>query len=185
MLNEERRRFLLKAARGAINNYLKTGELKIARTDDPALLEPKGAFVTLHKDEELRGCIGLIESTFPLNETICRMAVEAAVGDQRFPAVTLSELPGLKIEISVLTIPKKVSGPEEIVMLRDGVIVKRGYCQGVFLPQVAAETGWDREKFLSILCSQKAGLHPDAWKERETEFYTFQAEVFSEKDERT
>ena len=65
-------------------------------------------------------------------------------------------------------------------MMRDGVIVRRGHCLGVFLPQVAEETGWDKEKFLSVLCASKAGLPADAWKEKDTELYTFQAEVFSE-----
>ncbi len=182
MLNEEQRRFLLKAARIAIADYLKTGRLTVLSTKEPALLEPRGAFVTLHKQKALRGCIGLIESTLPLNETVCKMAVESATGDPRFPPVRVAELPELKIEISVLTPPKRVSGPEEIVLVRDGVIVRRGSCQGVFLPQVAAETGWDKEKFLSILCSHKAGLPPDAWKEKETELFTFQAEVFSEEN---
>ena len=180
MFNKDERDFLLKSARNAIKTYLETGQREILPTTDPALKEGRGAFVTLHKGEELRGCIGLLESGQPLNETVCRMAVEAAVGDPRFPAVSLPELSGLKVEISVLTKPVKVPGPEAIVMRRDGVIVRRGYCQGVFLPQVAEETGWDKEKFLSVLCANKAGLPPDAWKEKDTEIYTFQAEVFFE-----
>lgn len=180
MLNKAERDFLLKSARNAIKTHLEIGRMEMLPTRDPVLREGRGAFVTLHKGEELRGCIGFLESAEPLNETVCRMSVEAAVGDPRFPAVSLSELPGLKIEISILTKPARVSGPEAVVMLRDGVIIRRGCCQGVFLPQVAAETGWDREKFLSVLCTNKAGLPANAWKDKETEIYTFQAEVFAE-----
>ena len=180
MLNKEERDFLLRSARRAVKIYLETGRMEIMSTSDPRLKEARGAFVTLRQGAELRGCIGLLESDEPLYETICRMAVEAAVKDPRFPPVSLSELPGLRIEISILTRPVKVSGPEEIIMKRDGVIVRRGSCQGVFLPQVAEETGWEKEKFLSVLCSHKAGLPADAWQEKDTEIYTFQAEVFSE-----
>ncbi|MFH1902455.1 MAG: AmmeMemoRadiSam system protein A [Candidatus Omnitrophota bacterium] len=180
MFNKEERDFLLRAARNAIKVHLETGQIEIIPTSDPLLKEGRGAFVTLHKGAELRGCIGLLESGQPLDETVCQMAVEAAVNDPRFPAVSLSELAGLKIEISILTRPVRVSGPEAIVMMRDGVIVRRGNCRGVFLPQVAEETGWDKEKFLSVLCADKAGLPADAWKEKDTEIYTFQAEVFSE-----
>ncbi len=180
MLNKKERDFLLSSARNAIKVYLETGRMEIIPTSDSVLKEGRGAFVTLRKKEELRGCIGLIESGNPLHETVCKMAVEAAVNDPRFPSITVSELFGLRIEISVLTRPVKVSGPDAIVMKRDGVIVRRGSCQGVFLPQVAEETGWDKEKFLSVLCAHKAGLPADAWKENDTELYTFQAEVFSE-----
>jgi len=180
MLNKEERDFLLRSARHAVKTYLESGRMKIISTPDPMLKETRGAFVTLRQGSELRGCIGLLESGQPLYEIICRMAVEAAVKDPRFPPVSLSELPGLRFEISVLTRPVKVFGPEKIVMKRDGVIVRRGGCQGVFLPQVAEETGWSKEEFLSALCSHKAGLPADAWKEKNTEIYTFQAEVFSE-----
>ncbi|MFH2068637.1 MAG: AmmeMemoRadiSam system protein A [Candidatus Omnitrophota bacterium] len=180
MLNNEERDFLLKLARNAIKVYLETGQTEIIPATDPLLKEGRGAFVTLHKGAELRGCIGFLESGKPLYETVCEMAVEAAVNDPRFPPVSLLELAGLRIEISVLTRPVKVFGPEAIVMKRDGVIVRRGNCQGVFLPQVAEETGWDKEKFLSVLCVHKAGLPDDAWKEKDTELYTFQVEVFSE-----
>ncbi|OPZ88906.1 MAG: hypothetical protein BWY73_01599 [candidate division TA06 bacterium ADurb.Bin417] len=154
----------------------------MAETADPVLLEKRGAFVSLRWDKDLRGCIGLIEGKYPLNETVCRMAIEAAVGDPRFPGLTIRELKEVIIEISVLTTPERVRGPQDIVMLRDGVIVRQGYCQGVFLPQVAEEQGWDKEQFLSFLCEYKAGLPREAWKEKETELYTFQAEVFSEVD---
>lgn len=180
MLNKEERDFLLRSARNAIKTYLETGQMEITPTPDQLLKEGRGAFVTLRKGEELRGCIGFLESGKPLYETVCEMAVEAAVNDPRFPPVSFSELAGLSVEISILTRPVKVSGPEAIVMMRDGVIVRRGNRQGVFLPQVAEETGWDKEKFLSVLCANKAGLPADAWKENDTEIYTFQAEVFSE-----
>ncbi|MCM8815459.1 MAG: AmmeMemoRadiSam system protein A, partial [Candidatus Omnitrophica bacterium] len=108
------------------------------------------------------------------------MAIESATGDPRFLPVSLKELKEIEIEISVLTVPVRVSSPDEIVLGRDGVIVKKGFRQGVFLPQVADETGWTKEQFLSALCAHKAGLDPDAWKNPDTELYIFQAEVFSE-----
>ena len=85
--------------------------------------------------------------------------------------------------MSVLSPLKKVSGPDEITIPGDGVIVKRGFRSGVYLPQVATETGWGKEKFLTSLCAHKAGLAPDAWKDPATEMYTFTAEVFGEEGE--
>jgi len=110
------------------------------------------------------------------------MAVEAAVGDPRFSPVTVDELSDIEIEIYVLSPLKKIDSTDEIKMGIDGVLVKKGFNSGVFLPQVATETGWSKEEFLSTLCSQKAGLPPLAWKDKTTEIYIFTAEVFSEKD---
>ena len=110
------------------------------------------------------------------------MAIQSATKDPRFSPVVYEELEEIKIEISVLTVPQRIKNPEEIILGRDGVIVKKGWAQGVFLPQVAEETGWSKEEFLDNLCMYKAGLPKDAWKNPETEVYTFQAEVFSEED---
>ena len=108
------------------------------------------------------------------------MAVESAVHDPRFPPVTRGELKDIKIEISVLSQPKRVQDVNEIKMGTHGVIVKRGFNSGVFLPQVATETGWSRDEFLSRLCADKAGLPADAWKDKKTELYSFTAQVFGE-----
>jgi len=180
MLNEQQRKKLLQLARETILSHLKGEKLPPIETDDPVLREKRGVFVTLRKNEHLRGCIGTIMPVYPLVEAVQKMAIESATGDPRFSPVTLSEMNQIKVEISVLTVPRRVKNAEEIELGRDGVIVKKGFRQGVFLPQVAEETGWSKEEFLSNLCYQKAGLSPEAWKEKETELYTFQAEVFSE-----
>jgi AmmeMemoRadiSam system protein A len=119
----------------------------------------------------------------PLYKTVANMAIEAATGDPRFPRLSPEEINKVRIEVSVLSPLKKVSGPDEITIPGDGVIVKRGFRSGVYLPQVATETGWGKEKFLTSLCAHKAGLAPDAWKDPATEMYTFTAEVFGEEGE--
>jgi AmmeMemoRadiSam system protein A len=181
MFTEKQKRQLLQIARETLEYYLSGKQVPEIQISDPVLKEKRGAFVTLHNRGNLRGCIGMITSQNPLYITIRNMAIESATADPRFYPVTKEELKHIDIEISVLTVPHRVGSPDEIVLGRDGVIVKSGLSQGVFLPQVADETGWTKEEFLSILCFQKAGLTLDAWKKPQTELYIFQAEVFSEK----
>jgi AmmeMemoRadiSam system protein B/AmmeMemoRadiSam system protein A len=181
MLNKEQRKRLLEIARQSIETYLKTGKkLEVSETD-PVLLKEMGAFVTLHERGELRGCIGNLVGNQPLYLMVRDMAVEAATADPRFPAVKESELKNIEIEISVLSPLEKTDDADKIQMGVHGVLVRRGFRSGVFLPQVATETGWSKEEFLSNLCLHKAGLSPDAWKDKSTEIYIFTAEVFSEK----
>lgn len=182
MLNKSQRKKILEIARGAIEAYLKKGEKSEAAQNDPALLVKAGAFVTLHKHSQLRGCIGKLTGDGPLYLTVRDMAVEAAVGDPRFPAMQLEELSDIDIEISVLSPFKKIESVDDITLGVHGVLVKQGLRSGIFLPQVAIETGWPKEEFLSYLCSHKAGLSPDAWKNKATQIYIFSAEVFSEKN---
>jgi len=182
MLNKEQRRKLLEIARKTIETYLKTQEKLPLEENDPALLKEMGAFVTLHEEGALRGCIGNLVGKAPLYLTIRDMAIEAATGDPRFAPVKSVDLKDIEIEISVLTPMERIYDSEKIVMGTHGVLVKKGYKSGVFLPQVATETGWSREEFLSTLCAQKAGLPSDAWKDKDTELYIFTAEIFSEKD---
>jgi AmmeMemoRadiSam system protein A len=139
-----------------------------------------GAFVTLHERGELRGCIGNIVATQPLYLTVRDMAIASAFEDPRFPSLKEDELKDIDIEISVLSEPQKINDPNIIEMGKHGVIVRSGFRSGVFLPQVATETGWDRDTFMSNLCSHKAGLPADAWKKKGVDIYIFTAEVFSE-----
>jgi AmmeMemoRadiSam system protein B/AmmeMemoRadiSam system protein A len=184
MLNKAQRKKLLELARKTIETYLKDGK-KIAVTEsDPVLGKEMGAFVTLHKHGELRGCIGNIVGKGPLYLTVRDMAIEAATGDPRFPSVQPFELKDIEIEISVLSPLEKIDDPEKIKMGVHGVLVRKGFYSGVFLPQVATETGWSREEFMSNLCAHKAGLPQDAWKDKSTDIYIFSAEVFSENDSR-
>ena len=180
MLNEKQQKQLLTIAREPIKIWLEKKEKLKLPGIDSLLREKRGIFVTLKKNEQLRGCIGMILPEQPLAESVVNMAIESATADPRFPAVSLEELKEIKIEISVLTVPKRVEDYQEIELGRDGVIVKRGFRQGVFLPQVATETRWGREEFLGNLCAHKAGLPEDAYQEKTTELYTFQAQVFSE-----
>ncbi len=134
--------------------------------------------MTLNKDGDLRGCIGLIISDRPVAEVVREMAVAAALEDPRFPAVRASELPSIEIEISVLTEPEPITGPDEIVIGRDGVILTKRGRRAVFLPQVAPEQGWDVPTMLTHL-ALKAGLRPHDWQEGAT-FETFRAQIFHE-----
>jgi AmmeMemoRadiSam system protein B/AmmeMemoRadiSam system protein A len=183
MLNPVQRKRLLEIARNSIKTYLATGNKLKLSEDDAGLLKQMGAFVTLNRHGQLRGCIGSLIGRQPLYLTVRDMAIESAVGDPRFPKLEEAELDEVEIEISVLSPMEKVDNPEKIKLGTHGVLVKRGFNSGVFLPQVATETGWSKEEFLSNLCSHKAGLNPDAWKESSTELYIFTAEVFSEKED--
>jgi AmmeMemoRadiSam system protein A len=182
MLNKNQRKRLLEIARQAIETYLKSGKKLELTEQDPILLKEMGAFVTLNKHGELRGCIGNLVGQQPLYLTVRDMAVEAAVGDPRFAPVDLSELKDIEIEISVLSPLERVDSADKIEMGKHGVLVRRGFNSGVFLPQVATETGWSKEEFLSNLCEHKAGLSPLAWKDKSTDIYIFTAEVFSEEN---
>lgn len=158
-LTAAQKRRLLQIARETADGFVRTGRVPDIKESDKRLQTREGAFVTLYREGRLRGCIGQIVGQTPLYLTVRDMAVAAAARDPRFAAVGADELGTISIEISVLSVPRRVGGPGEIEMGRHGVIVSRGPVErGVFLPQVATETGWSREEFLSELCSQKAGL---------------------------
>ena len=143
----------------------------------PGLQVRSGAFVTLYKGEELRGCLGHLEADRPLAQVVAEMAVAAASEDPRFPPISADEVPDLTIEISVLTEPRPAR-PEQVEAGRDGVVVKRGAKHGVLLPQVAVEYGWDTGTLLTMAC-RKAGLPDLAWREGSAELLVFQAEVIT------
>jgi AmmeMemoRadiSam system protein A len=180
-LTPEQKQELLKIARETIVSYLTTGEIPTVTPSDPRLSEPEGAFVTLRKNKQLRGCIGHVVTDDPLYKTVQTVAV-AATEDSRFRAnpVKASEIDQLHIEISVLSKPWRIKSVDEIQTGVHGVIVSRGSRQGLFLPQVATEWGWNREELLTQLCAHKAGLPPDAWKDPATEIQIFTADVFEE-----
>ncbi len=182
-LSPAQKKQILETARKSIEHYSSgNGILPDPGCGEEALCEPRGAFVTLRKNGRLRGCIGRIFPDEKLYLAVRDMAVESAFRDPRFSPVTPEELKEIDIEISALTVPEKAGSAQEIELGRDGVIIRRGINQGVYLPQVASETGWDLEEFMGSLCSGKAGLERDAWKDPETEILTFRAEVFSEKE---
>lgn len=170
----------LKLARQSLEHYVRTGELlKHEAVFSGGLSLPCGAFVSVHtKQEELRGCIGHMIGDGPLGELIIELAVKAGTEDPRFQAVTEDELGNLKYEISILS-PMKRTDAEAVTPGVHGLYIKRGRASGVLLPQVAVEWKWDREQFLEHTCG-KAGLPEGAWREAETEIYTFTAQIFSE-----
>jgi len=169
---------LLKLARQSLQRFLATETIPLARNLAPRLDFEQGAFVTLKQHGELRGCIGRLIGDFPVGLTTGWMAVQAGVYDPRFPRVTLKELNGLEIEISVMTPLKPAAKATDIVVGRDGVVIQKDGRSAVFLPQVAPEQGWGLGEMLDNLCL-KAGLPRDGWKSG-ARFLVFQAEVFSE-----
>jgi len=176
--NEEKKQ-LLKIARQSIEFYLsgsKIPEFKVSKK----LKEKRGVFVTLRKNSQLRGCLGVLEPIYPLFEAISKMAIAAATQDNRFCPVSLEELPEIKIEISVLSPLQKISNPYQIKLGEHGVIIKKGLQGGTFLPEVAEEFGHNLEDFLSVLCTHKAGLPPDAWRDPQTEIYIFTSQKIKE-----
>ncbi|HNX49792.1 MAG TPA: AmmeMemoRadiSam system protein B [Thermoanaerobaculaceae bacterium] len=191
-LDHEEEKAALALARATLETYLDHGPA-LARwfsdhhvTGD--LVARSGVFVTIHNTGErairegrLRGCIGIIEAREPLVDAILHAAVSAA-HDPRFSALQARELPGVTLEISVLSPMKQVAGADAIILGTHGVLLTKGGRSAVFLPQVATETGWDRATFLSHL-SQKAGLPADAWKQGAT-FQVFTAQVFGEEETR-
>jgi AmmeMemoRadiSam system protein A len=177
-LTPEEERTCLKLARQALEHYFKTGGNLRPPAGSGTLKEKRGAFVTLTVDGELRGCVGYPLPVKPLDETIIEMAVAAASQDTRFEPLGANELKKLKIEISVLGLPKPAGRPEEVQVGCHGIIVSKGFQRGLLLPQVPVEHGWDRDTYLCHGCL-KAGLPPDAWK-KGAEIEVFTAQVFSE-----
>lgn len=180
-LTDEDKRTLLRLARQSLESFVR--EKRILTVEPPAsprLQQDGASFVTFKKGGQLRGCIGQMNATTPLYRSVIDMAVAAASQDHRFPPVREEELDDIHIEVSVNTPLRPVSGPDEIVLGKHGVVVTRGLRQGVFLPQVAAGTGWTKQEFLENLCVHKAGLEPDAYK-KGAKLYVFSSIVFGEK----
>lgn len=182
VLNNVQQKRLLEIARESVEAYVKNGKIPQFEESDPGLNKELGAFVTLKKEGDLRGCIGVFTGDInePLYKIVSQMAISAAVNDPRFNPITESELNDLEYEISVLSPLKKVGSWKEIEIGKHGVQVRNGMRKGVFLPQVATENNWDIETFMSVLCTQKAGLPADCWKDKDTEIYVFTAQVFED-----
>ena len=178
---EQEKKNMLALVRTTLQDYLAGGKEKNTSVPEKSLLQKSGAFVTLHKlNGELRGCIGQMVSREPLYKTLIRMAKEAAFSDPRFDPLTKKELPAIKIEISVLSPMKQIKNAAEIELGIHGVLVQKGDFSGVFLPQVAVETGWNLEEFMNNLCAGKAGLPADAWKTGIVDIYIFTVDIIKE-----
>jgi AmmeMemoRadiSam system protein A len=180
-LNTEQKKTLIDIAKKTITSAVNKKNIPDFIISDPALSIKCGAFVTIHKNGNLRGCIGNIVGTVALYKTVIKMAVEASLHDPRFGPVMPGELGDIDIEISVLSPFEKISDINVIEVGVHGLFIKNGYYQGLLLPQVATEYNWDRKEFLEHTC-QKAGLPGDCYKGKSCEIFIFSATVFGEKD---
>lgn len=178
-LSESDKMNLLGLARYVLDTHVRTGSIPEIPVPKGIFAERRGAFVTLHIQNQLRGCIGYILPEKILWTTVIENTINAAMHDPRFMVVRQSELDAISIEISVLTPPVPVKSVNEIVLGQHGIILKKNHRQAVFLPQVAPEQGWDLETTLSHL-AMKAGLPEQSWKIG-AQFEVFEAEVFGEK----
>ncbi|MGB2698708.1 MAG: AmmeMemoRadiSam system protein B [Candidatus Zixiibacteriota bacterium] len=176
-LSDKDKKTLREIATKSIECSVKQKPLPEFKIDSEILKENRGAFVTIEKHGNLRGCIGYIQAVKPLHITIQEMAEAAALRDPRFPPVTPEELDDLELEISVLTPLKRIKDVNEIEVGKHGIYMKSGYYSGLLLPQVATDYGWDRLTFLKQTC-HKAGMDADCWKQKQTEIYIFSADIF-------
>ena len=179
-VSKKQERELLETAREVITANLEGRSPRLPFAEG-LYSQPRGAFVTLHKEGQLRGCIGHIIAQRPLLETVREVAWAAAFRDPRFPPVIAEELESLDLEISVLSPLETLKNPEDLIPGVHGLYITRGSRTGVLLPQVAAEQGWDREAFLAHTC-YKAGLPGNAWEDISSHLQIFSAQVFGEKD---
>jgi uncharacterized protein len=183
MFSPQDKKRLLKLARDSISEVFLNNRADIPL--DPKFSQKQGVFVTLKKNDELRGCIGFPEAIYPLNKAIYIAAKAAAFEDYRFNPLSEKELTQIEIEISVLTVPEelKADKPEDyknkIKIGEDGLIIRHPHGSGLLLPQVPVEWNWNSTEFLAQIC-HKAGLPEDTWKDKSAKLYTFQAEIFSE-----
>lgn len=178
-LTAKEKEVLLDIAKKAIEAEINHKEIPELIIDSENLKQKRGAFVTLKKGGQLRGCIGYIKAYKPLGETVQEMAIAAAFNDPRFPSLKSDELQYLTFEISVLSPFKRIKDVNEIEVGKHGLYIVRGCNSGLLLPQVAIEYEWDRETFLKETC-HKAGLPLQAWMDEETEIYIFSAEYFGD-----
>ena len=178
-LDEDAQKELLALARATLESYFTAGRVPESAIHNPALRRRSGAFVSLHKGDDLRGCIGLISDEGELYRTVQRCVLSAALEDSRFAPVTREEITALHIEISVLSPAHRVTDMGQIEVGRHGLIVSSGGFRGLLLPQVASKYEWDRETFLAQTC-RKAGLPATAWNRPGTVVQIFEAQVFSE-----
>lgn len=181
-LTKSEQQQLLKLARQSINHALE-GRATTVPSEKllPALMQDgHGAFVTLYLNGRLRGCIGLLESNLSLAETVEAMASAAAFNDPRFKPLTAEEFSLVKIELSIVMPKQKIENINQIKLGRDGIVISGRGRQGVFLPQVASETGWDLETYLDNCCEQKAGLPPKAWQQADVTVFVFRTQLIKE-----
>jgi uncharacterized protein (TIGR00296 family) len=189
-LTLEEGKFLITLARSTVKQYLEDAKIAKPPVETPEkMFQPCGVFVTINTqrngEKELRGCIGYPYPTNALVEAVIASAISAATEDPRFEPLEAEELDSVVFEVSVLTPPELIQtdNPKEYLKKvnigEDGLIIERGYCKGLLLPQVPVELGWGTEEFL-CQCCMKAGLPPDSWLTKNAKIYKFHAIVFDE-----
>jgi AmmeMemoRadiSam system protein A len=179
MLDSSEKAALLSLARMTLDSYLANKTIPPYYPSLAGLVEKKGAFVSLHHGDELRGCIGQLYADRELYKIVQHCVVSAALEDSRFMPVLKEEIPELSIEISVLTPFHRIRNIEEIEVGKHGLYLVQGRFRGLLLPHVATQYGWDRMTFLKQTC-RKSGLPESAWQDPATIIHTFEAEVFSD-----
>ena len=175
-LSDDEKRMLKEIALASIKDSLDGKRIADPTSLTATLKQKCGAFVSLHKQGRLRGCIGHFGEDVPLHEIVAEMARAAAFEDPRFMPVTKDELDDIDIEISVLTPMRRIESLDEFELHRHGIYIRKGYRSGTFLPQVADEVNWTKEEFVSHCAQDKAGIGWDGWKD--AELYTYEAIVF-------
>jgi uncharacterized protein len=184
MLTAEEGTLAIRLARGALEHAIgKKPALNLKLT--PVFAAKRGVFVTLTRNGELRGCIGLPYPVMELGEAIEYAARSAALEDPRFPPVSKEELQKIDLEVTVLTVPvpllcEPAERPANVVVGKHGLIVRGMGTSGLLLPQVATEYGWDSKTFLDHTCT-KAGLSGKCWTSKNVELMIFEGQIFSEK----
>ena len=189
-LTLEEGKFLVNLARQSVTEYLKNGRMpNVPASISSNLMKLCGVFVTLNRfhdgEKMLRGCIGFPYPTTPLVRAVIEAAISAATQDPRFPQVTFRELDHIVFEVSILTPPenvvaeKPIEYPQKIKVGCDGLIVERGYCKGLLLPQVPVDLDWNEEEFL-CQCCVKAGLPMDSWLLKDTKISKFSCLIAQE-----
>jgi AmmeMemoRadiSam system protein A len=177
MLGPDEQQRLLVLARRALDARVRGGEPPVIQ-DGERVPVPAGAFVTIHRGDDLRGCLGRLECDSPLDHVVVHLATIVADSDPRFPPVAAEELADIYIEISILTPEREIRSLDEIEIGRHGLVVERGSRRGLLLPQVASEHGFGVTTFVEHTC-RKAGLAPDAWLHG-ARLFVFEALVFEE-----
>lgn len=182
-------KLMLDLVRRNINKFVKEGEtldIKEEELDD-SFEDKKGVFVTIKKDNDLRGCIGIPQPRKKLKNALIE-ASKSVTSDPRFPKLEEEELDQITVEVTVLTKPEEIEindieqAEEKIELGQHGLIVRQGSRSGLLLPQVPIENNMDLENFLAATC-RKAGLPETFWQEDKVKIFRFEGEAFSEKEE--
>lgn len=170
---------LLSLAHASVKAHLQGASLPLVEAPSTVLGDEGAAFVSIYNTGTLRGCIGTFAREAPLWQVVQRMSVMAAIKDPRFPPVSVEECDDLSFELSLLSKPLPVRGPEDIDVGRHGLVVSDPLHRGVLLPQVATKYDWDAQTFLEHTCL-KAKMPPEAWRRDEVLIEVFEAEIVKE-----